>query len=78
MLLKMFLNRDKMFKQMLFSGIIVLGQMVTFGAATIVVLSDKQSFTYKSCTKQNMVMQEVIFYYRYNGKVGGCQWTSGV
>jgi len=58
-----------MFKQFLFFGITILGQVVTFGAATIVVISDKQSFTYKSCTKQNIAMQEVIFYYQYKGKV---------
>jgi len=53
----------------MFIGMAVLGLVLTFGMATLILMSDNHSFTPKSCTKLNIFMQEVVYYYRYKTKV---------
>jgi hypothetical protein len=55
--------RKPYFKQMMYIGLMLFGQIVTFGAAALVVISDTHSYTSKICTKQNLYMQDVLFYY---------------
>ena len=48
---------------MMYIGLMVSGQIVTFGTTALVVISDTHSYTSKICTKQNLYMQDVLFYY---------------
>jgi hypothetical protein len=51
-----------MFTVTLLAGIVLIPLI-----SALVVISDNHSFTSKSCTKQNLYLQEVMYYYRYQG-----------